>query len=75
VVLAILYEAIDDVVTKIGSWTDCKVVLDITNAFGDNGDLAICFSTSVAEELQKEFPKSFLVKAFNTVFASNQNSG
>ncbi len=38
-------------------------------------NLAIGFSTSAAEELQKKLPKARVVKAFNTVFAANQSTG
>jgi predicted dinucleotide-binding enzyme len=47
----------------------------VTNAIVDNMNLAIGFSTSAAEELQKKLPKAFVVKAFNTVFAANQSTG
>jgi predicted dinucleotide-binding enzyme len=75
IVLAVPYEAIDDVVREMGLAVDGKVVLDVTNAIGEHGKLAIGFSTSAAEELQKKLPKSYVAKAFNTVFAPNQSSG
>lgn len=75
VVVAIPYGAIADTVKELGSTADGKVVVDVTNAIGENGDLAVGFSTSAAEELQKQLPKTHVVKAFNTVFASNQSTG
>jgi len=54
---------------------DEKPLLDVTNALDENGELAIGFSTSAAEELQKKLPKAYVVKAFNTVFAPNQSTG
>lgn len=75
VIVAVPYGAIADTVKELGSTADGKVVVDVTNAIGENGDLAIGFSTSAAEELQKQLPKTHMVKAFNTVFASNQSTG
>jgi predicted dinucleotide-binding enzyme len=74
VVLAVPYPAIPNVVTQIGSAADGKVVIDVTNALGSGMELAIGFSTSAAEELQKSLPKAKVIKAFNTVFAQNQST-
>ena len=75
VVVAVPYGAVADTVKRLGSAADGKVVLDVTNAIGEKGDLAVGFSTSAAEELQKMLPKARVVKAFNTVFAQNQGKG
>jgi predicted dinucleotide-binding enzyme len=45
------------------------------NAIGENMDLGISCTTSAAEETQKKLPKAHVVKAFNTVFATNQSTG
>ena len=37
--------------------------------------MAISCNTSTAEETQKRLPKAYVIKAFNTVFASNQSTG
>jgi predicted dinucleotide-binding enzyme len=74
VVLAVPYPAIPNVVTQIGSAADGKVMIDVTNALGSGMELAIGFSTSAAEELQKSLPKAKVIKAFNTVFAQNQST-
>ncbi len=75
VVLAVPFKAVPDVVKEISSIVDGKPLLDVTNALDENGELAIGFSTSAAEELQKKLPKSYVIKAFNTVFAPNQSTG
>ena len=49
--------------------------MDVTNALDANMNLAVGFTTSGAEELQKKLPKSRVVKAFNTVFAQHMDSG
>ena len=75
IILAVPYENVTDAAKAIGSAGDGKVLLDVTNAIGENMNLAIGFSTSAAEELQKKLPKTRVVKAFNTVFAPNQSTG
>jgi len=73
--LAVPFSGVRDAVRTIGSAADGKIVIDVTNAIGENGGLAIGYTTSAAEELQKQLPKARVVKAFNTVFAKNQRSG
>jgi predicted dinucleotide-binding enzyme len=75
IIFAVPHDAVADVAEAVGSAADGKVVLDVTNAIGDNMGLAVGFSTSAAEELQKMLPKARVVKAFNTVFAPNQSQG
>jgi predicted dinucleotide-binding enzyme len=58
----------------IGSEADGKTLIDATNTLGPNMQLAIGFTTSSAEELQKILPKAHVVKAFNTVFAQNRST-
>jgi 8-hydroxy-5-deazaflavin:NADPH oxidoreductase len=75
VIIAVPHGAVTDVVEELGFAAYGKVVLDVTNAIAENGELAIGFTTSAAEELQKKIPKARVVKAFNTVFAANQSTG
>ena len=52
-----------------------KVLVDVTNALGAQGQLALGYSTSGAEELQRKAPSAKVVKAFNNVFAQNMETG
>ncbi|MCC6807052.1 MAG: NADPH-dependent F420 reductase [Deltaproteobacteria bacterium] len=75
VLLAVPFGAIDEVVADAGEALAGKTVIDVTNALDASMNLAIGFTTSGAEELQKKLPKARVVKAFNTVFAQNMDSG
>jgi predicted dinucleotide-binding enzyme len=75
IVLAVPFAAIDDVVKKIGNGANGKIIIDATNALTAEMQLAIGYTTSGAEELQKKLPKAKVVKAFNTVFAQHMDSG
>lgn len=75
IILAVPYLAIDDVVKQIGSAANGKIVIDATNTLTAEMQLAIGYTTSGAEELQKKLSKAKVVKAFNTVFAQHMDSG
>lgn len=75
IVLAVPFTAIDDVISKLGDSVHGKVIVDATNALTPDFQLALGFSTSGAEELQKKVPQAKVVKAFNTVFAQHMDSG
>jgi len=75
VVLAVPFAALDDVVKSLGNALDGKTVIDVTNALGPNMKLAVGFTTSGAEELQKKAPRARIAKAFNTVFAQHMDKG
>ena len=73
--LAVPYGAIDSVVKTVGDLLDGKTLIDVTNALGPDMKLAVGFSTSGAEELQKKLSRARVVKAFNTVFAQHMDTG
>jgi 8-hydroxy-5-deazaflavin:NADPH oxidoreductase len=75
VVLAVPFGAIDEVARDIGGAAEGKTLVDVTNALDANMGLALGFTTSGAEELQKKVPRARVVKAFNTQFAQQMDSG
>jgi hypothetical protein len=75
IILAVPFIAIKETSEEIGTAADGKVLIDATNAISKGGELAVGFSTSGAEELQKLLPKAKVVKAFNTVFAKIMPTG
>jgi predicted dinucleotide-binding enzyme len=75
IILAIPFSAVKSTVKEFGAASDGKVLIDVTNALGPNMELAVGFTASGAEELQRLLPKTQIVKAFNTVFAQNQSTG
>ena len=76
IILAVPFEAIDDVASTIGHRADGKTVIDVTNVITpDMKGLAVGFTTSGAEEWQKRLPQAHVIKAFNTEFANTMDSG
>lgn len=75
IILAVPFAAIKDVTRALQTAADGKAVIDVTNALTPDMQLALGFSTSGAEELQKTLPRAHVVKAFNTVFAQHMSSG
>ena len=75
IILAVPFGALDEVTKNLGTALDGKVVVDATNALDANMALALGYTTSGAEELQKKLPRARIVKAFNTVFAQHMDSG
>ena len=75
VILAVPFGAIDDALRELGGAIDGKVLVDVTNALTPDYQLALGYSTSGAEELQKKAPGARVAKAFNTVFAANMDRG
>jgi predicted dinucleotide-binding enzyme len=75
IILAVPHNNANDAIEEIRPYADGKIVIDVMNAIGPNMELGISCTTSTAEETQKKLPKAHVVKAFNTVFAQNQNTG
>ena len=71
VVFAVPYPAEPELATNLASALTGKIVVDVTNPL--KPDLSgLSTATSAAEELQALLPKSIVVKALNTAFASRQ---
>jgi len=72
IILAVPYTAEKQVAERIKSVVNQKVVISISNPINDASDgLLTEPGTSAAEELQQQLPNAKVVKAFNTVFASD----
>ena len=75
VFLAVPYFAVPELVNAFDGLTG-RVVVDSTNPINEDfTGLATAPGTSGAEEIQKLTPNASVVKAFNTVFASNLIAG
>ena len=72
VVLAVPYTAMVDLLDDVGPALAGKIVVDATNPLKADGSGLAVEGTSGAEEIQKRLPRSRVVKAFNTQFASRQ---
>ena len=75
VILAVPWDAHAEIAGTLGSALDTKPVVDVSNVLTPSYELALGFTTSGAEELQKLVPRAKVVKAFNTVFAKNMSTG
>jgi len=76
ILLAVPYGAEKEIAEKIREVSIQKVVIDISNPLNETyKQLIIPADTSAAERLQTALPNSKVVKAFNTVFATDLNQG
>ena len=73
VILAVPYVgAANEVSGEIRDRVAGKTIIDVTNPMKPDYSGLATEGTSAAEEFQKLLPEAKLVKAFNTIFASNQ---
>lgn len=63
-----------DVAAEIRDVVDGKTIVDVTNPLKPDYSGLATEGSSAAEEFQKLLPEANVVKAFNTIFASNQAS-
>ncbi|MBP1929197.1 putative dinucleotide-binding enzyme [Methanolinea mesophila] len=74
IIMAVPFGEVEHTVKEIGGAADGKILIDVTNPLDQNMELAIGFSTSNAENVQRMLPNARVIKAFNTVFAQNQST-
>ena len=72
VILAVPYGAGAQVAYDIRDVVRGKTIIDVTNPLTQDYSGLATTDTSAAEELQLRLPDARVVKAFNTIFASNQ---
>ena len=72
VILAIPYAAGAQVADEIREGVTGKTIIDVSNPLTPDYSGLATTGTSAAEELQRRLPDASVVKAFNTIFASNQ---
>ena len=74
VVLAVPFQATDEALKAMGDGIVAKPLVDVTNLYTPEM-MAAVGSRSGAEELQRKAPGAKVVKAFNTHFAKNMETG
>src|SRR4051812_1724828 len=76
VVLAVWYQAVDDVLVTYGDQVAGKVVVDITNPVDPDTYAPLTIEEgSVAQQIAARLPEAKVVKAFNTTFAGTLVEG
>jgi predicted dinucleotide-binding enzyme len=77
VILALPYAAVDEVLGRYAGALDGKVIVDLTNPvdFATFDSLVVPTGSSAAAVIAESFPRSTVLKAFNTTFAATLASG
>jgi predicted dinucleotide-binding enzyme len=76
VVLAVWYQALDDVLARYGEQLAGKTLVDITNPVDPQTYAPLTVSAgSAAQEIAQKAPAAKVVKAFNTTFAGSLVEG
>jgi 8-hydroxy-5-deazaflavin:NADPH oxidoreductase len=76
VVLAVWYQALDDVLSRYGNQLAGKVVVDITNPVDPQSFQPLTVEAgSAAQEIAQKAPGAKVAKAFNTTFAGTLVEG
>jgi 8-hydroxy-5-deazaflavin:NADPH oxidoreductase len=75
VIFAVPWGAHAEIAKSTGNALDGKTVVDVSNVLTPSFELALGFTTSGSEELQKLLPRAKVIKAFNTIFAKNMSTG
>ncbi len=75
VILSVPWWAIDETLAELGE-LDGRVVIDTVNPYTDGSytEMVEFIGTSAAEEIQKQKPRSHVVKAWNTIHAQVMDS-
>lgn len=72
VILAVPYQALNDLADELGPHLEGKVVVDVTNRVDPSDPPSTLDGSSAAEQLQRRIPDVPVIKAFNTAFAARQ---
>ena len=76
VVLAVWYQALDDVLGRYGDQLAAKTIIDITNPVDQETYAPLTLDAgSAAQEIAQKTPGAKVVKAFNTTFAGSLIEG
>lgn len=73
VVLAVPFGAVEQVAAEIADQVADRIIIDVTNPLKEDYSGLATDGTSGAELVQQKVPQAKVVKAFNTVFAANQD--
>lgn len=74
-ILAVPPDQTRNVIDEFNGQHKGKILVDVTNVVDENGEFAGSMDQSKAEEVQSIARDATVVKAFNTVFADNMDTG